>query len=118
MKALLVAGAAAAILFAPVVGAQNRGFEGFSLGLNVNSASISNDFTANNLPRNIEQTSPNTSFQTIFGLPAHGTFNFGIGMTYALSELKAGAVTVGGVNHAFIEHAGRNPTGHRVNPRR
>jgi opacity protein-like surface antigen len=103
MKAMLVAGAAAAILFAPVVGAQNRGFEGFSLGLNVNSASISSDFTASNLPRKIEQTSPNTSFQAIFGLPANGTFNFGFGMTYALSELKAGAATVGGVNYELIE---------------
>ncbi len=46
MKTMFMAATVAATLFAPLAGAQNRGFEGFSLGLNVNSATTSTDFTA------------------------------------------------------------------------
>lgn len=103
MKIMFMAATVAATLFAPLVGAQTRGFEGFSLGLNVNSATISNDFTANGVPAKFGETSPNASFQAAFSLPANGIFNLGFGMTYTLSELKAGSSTVGGVNYELKE---------------
>jgi hypothetical protein len=103
MKTMFMAATVAATLFAPLAGAQNRGFEGFSLGLNVNSATTSTDFTASGVPVKFGETSPNTSFQAAFGLPAIGNFNFGFGMTYALSELKAGSSTVGGTNYELKE---------------
>lgn len=103
MKTIFIAATVATVLCAPLAQAQNRGFEGFSLGLNVNSATVSNEFTAGGTQVKFGETSPNSSFQAAFGLPAIGIFNLGFGLTYALSELKAGTSTVGGINYELKE---------------
>lgn len=103
MKTILIAATVVTVLWAPVAGAQTRAFEGLSLGLNANSATISNDFAAGGSAVKFGETSANGSFQAAFGLPAVGIFNFGFGLTYALSELKAGSSTVGGTNYELKE---------------
>lgn len=103
MKALFMATAVAATLLVPHAFAQTRSFEGFSLGLNVNSATISNEFNAAGTSAKFGETAQNASFQAEYGFPATGIFNIGLGITYALSELKAGSATLGGVNYELKE---------------
>ena len=103
MKALFMATTVAATLCVSHAFAQTKGFEGFSLGLNVNSATVSNDFTASGAGAKFSNTSQNGSFQAAYGFPASGIFNIGLGITYALSELKAGTASLGAVNYELKE---------------
>lgn len=101
MKKTLVSTAVVAGLVAPQVWAQTSNLSGWSLGLNVNSASTWTEFIGGGTSAKISDTSQNASLQAAYGaaLGIHGVLGFGV--TYSLGDLKAGSINAGGRNVDF-----------------
>lgn len=96
MRKNILAAAVSACLVAPPVWAQASNFSGWSLGLNVNSASAWTEFIGGGTSAKINDSSQNANLQAAYGvvLGNHGVLSFGA--TYGLGDLKAGSISVGG----------------------
>jgi opacity protein-like surface antigen len=99
MKKICIAAALAGTLCSPLVFAQAQRFEGFALGLNVNSSNASTDFTANSQTFKPTETSSNFAVQLGYGFLPSDKFVLGVGATFSGSELKAGSATTGGITY-------------------
>lgn len=96
MQKILCAATVAVFLITPQAWAQADQFSGWSLGLNVNSASAWTEFIGGGTATKISDRSQNASLQAAYGavLGRHGVLGFGV--TYSLGDLKAGSVSAGG----------------------
>lgn len=75
--------------------AQSKSFEGFSVALNANSSSVTNELSAGGLSTKIGDTSENFTLQAAYSVPMGGSGVLGLGGTYALSDFNAGSLAGG-----------------------
>jgi opacity protein-like surface antigen len=99
MKKILIAAIAAAAFAAPQAFAQANNFEGFSLGasLNANNTKYEGLATATGFyqAENASSTSTNIGLQGQYTFALSNTFTLGLGLSYALSDAKAGQYSDG-----------------------
>lgn len=96
MKKILIATAVAAVLAAPQVFAQANNFTGFSVGANVNLATMSTELSEPGSSIKLGESSQNASLQAAYGLALGKSGVLGFGATVGLGDLKAGAIAGGG----------------------
>lgn len=99
MKIVLIASAIAVSLMAPQAFAQASNFQGFSLGANLNAANFANEFNANGQTFKNGDKSANGGVQAAYGFGINDSFVMGLGVTYALGDLRAGSASSGGVGY-------------------
>ena len=99
MKQFIMATALAAALIAPQAYSQMRNFEGPSLGVNLNAANTSNEFSVGGASFKNSDNSQSGNLQLAYGFAASDSFVLGVGLTYGPGDFKAGAVTTGGVGY-------------------
>jgi len=95
MKKLLLAAVLGAAL-APQAFAQGRNFEGFSVGVNANSSSVSTEATGTGVSGKFGDGSENFTLQAAYGVSMGGNGVFGLGGTYTLADFNAGNIASGG----------------------
>ena len=96
MKKILIATAVAAVLAAPQVFAQANNFTGFSVGANVNLATMSTELSEPGSSIKLGESSQNASLQAAYGLALGKSGVLGFGATVGLGDLKAGALAEDG----------------------
>ena len=75
--------------------AQGRNFEGFSVALNGNSASVMTEVSQSGLSDKFGDTSQNFILQAAYGVSMGGSGVLGLGGTYTLADFNAGSVLGG-----------------------
>lgn len=93
MKKILIAAAVTvATLGAPQAFAQAKNFEGFSVGMNINSTSSDTDVAnAGGSVKTTGQTSANGAFQAQYNLALGSSFVLGLGGTYEFGDIDLGS---------------------------
>lgn len=99
MKKIIMAMAAAAALISPQAYSQMRNFDGPSLGVNLNIANASNEFSVGGASFKNSDTSQTANLQAAYGFAASDSFVLGVGLTYGPGDIKAGSATTGGVGY-------------------
>ncbi|OGB34561.1 MAG: hypothetical protein A3F78_01410 [Burkholderiales bacterium RIFCSPLOWO2_12_FULL_61_40] len=99
MKKIILATALAAALVSPQAYSQMRNFDGPSLGVNLNIANASNEFSVGGASFKNGDTSQTGNLQAAYGFAASDSIVLGVGLTYGPGDIKAGSVTTGGVGY-------------------
>ena len=94
MKKILLAAVLGAAL-APQAFAQGRNFEGFSVGVNASSSSVSTEATGTGVSGKFGDGSENFTLQAAYGVSMGGNGVLGLGGTYTLADFNAGNITSG-----------------------
>ncbi|MDR7306720.1 outer membrane beta-barrel protein [Rhodoferax saidenbachensis] len=96
MKKILIAAAVTvATLGAPQAFAQAKNFEGFSVGLNINSTASDTDISnSGGSVKATGQTSANGAFQVQYNLPLGSSFVLGFGGTYEFGDIDIGSSAI------------------------
>ncbi len=97
MKKTLLAAAVLCTCFASQAFAQDKNFEGFSVGINANSVRTSTDASGATFTASASKTSSNASLQANYGFALSDSFVLGVGATVGLGDLDAGSTTVLGL---------------------
>ena len=99
MKKLLIASFAASVLTAAPAFAQSSKFEGFSLGLNANLTSTTTDYKVGGISGSKSNSSNDAGLQAAYSYRGLEGYVFGVGATYSPGDVKAGTVTISGVDY-------------------
>ena len=92
MKKLLIASAIVATFVTPQAFAQAKNFEGFSVGVNVNSTASDTDISnSGGFVKATGQTSSNGSLQAQYNLALGSSFVLGFGGTYEFGDIELGS---------------------------
>lgn len=75
--------------------AQGKNFEGFSIAVNGNSASVSTEASEGGLSEKFGDTSENFILQAAYGVSMGGNGILGLGGTYTLADFNAGSLRGG-----------------------
>lgn len=75
--------------------AQGKNFEGFSIGFNGTSASVSTEVTQTGVSNKYGDTSENFNLQAAYGVSMGGSGILGLGGTYNLADFNAGSISGG-----------------------
>ena len=97
MKKLFLAAVIGAALV-PQAFAQGRNFEGFSVGINGSSSSVSTEATGTGVSGKFGDSSENFSLQAAYGVSMGGNGVLGVGGTYTLADFNAGNIASGSAN--------------------
>lgn len=99
MKKIILATAVAAALVSPQAYSQMRNFGGPSLGVNLNIANASNEFSVGGASFKNGDTSQTANLQVAYGFALSDSFVLGVGLSYGPGDIKAGSASTGGVGY-------------------
>ena len=95
MKNFFIIAAISGAALAPQAFAQGRNFEGFSVGINANSSSVSTEATGTGVSGKFGDGSENFTLQAAYGVSMGGNGVLGLGGTYTLADFNAGNISSG-----------------------
>ncbi len=95
MKKFFIIAAISSAALAPQAFAQGRNFEGFSVGINASSSSVSTEATGTGISGKFGDGSENFSLQAAYGVSMGGNGVLGLGGTYTLADFNAGNISSG-----------------------
>lgn len=99
MKQFIMAAAVAAALFSPQAFSQIRNFDGPRLGVNLNVANASNEFSVGGASFKNGDASQTGSLQAAYGFAVSDSIVLGVGLAYGPGDIKAGSAATGGVGY-------------------